>query len=55
MPWWLRVHTLSQPDADSLHLPGHHLLTPGLKQGFLVDSTVILALALRLRIQEPET
>jgi hypothetical protein len=38
-----RVHTLRQPDSYSLHLPGHHLLTPGLKQGFLVDSTVVLA------------
>jgi hypothetical protein len=50
-----RVHTLSQPDPDSLHLPGHHLLPPGLKQGFLVDSMVVLALYLKLRIQEPET
>jgi hypothetical protein len=31
------------------------LFTPGLKQGFLVDSMVVLALYLKLRIQEPET
>jgi hypothetical protein len=37
-----RVHTLRQPDPTASTCQVSTLLPPGLKQGFLVDSTVVL-------------